>query len=491
MRLYNTLTRQVDPLLPADVAAGKRPFGMYSCGPTVQGPAHFGHARAALIPDVIRRVLEHRGIPVLHLRNITDVDDKIIAVGKETGQHPAQVAEHFARVFHRELSRLNILEPHIEPRATGHIIQMIDMINTLIQRGHAYEADGDVFFRVRTKDDYGKLSGRDVNDMCAGARITPDERKEDPADFALWKAAKPGEPSWTSPWGNGRPGWHIECSAMANQYLGANLDLHTGGNDLIFPHHENEIAQAEAATGHTPFARHWLHNGMLNIDGEKMSKSLGNFITLAEALDQYGGPVLRLFYLQHHYRSPANFSSERLEETNVAWARIKTFVGNAQDGLDKLCRQYPDFSLDDGRNSKKDSQYGERLSYDLLDRAEAAFDDDLNTPQVVSIIFDAIREGNKLLDFSLYNYPFSAARRVWVLLNTILEITKQLGLDLSSATSGGNDDVLTNVVDGVIALRAQAKADKQFDLSDQIRDLLTEAGIQIEDRRDGTSWKIV
>lgn len=464
MRLYNTLTRQVDPLIPEEVLAGERPFGMYSCGPTVQGPAHFGHARAALIPDVIRRVLEHRGIPVLHLRNITDVDDKIIAVGKETGQDPAQVAEHYARVFHRELARLNILDPHIEPRATGHMIQMIDMIKTLIQRGHAYEADGDVFFRVRTKADYGKLSGRDVDDMRAGARIAPDERKEDPADFALWKAAKPGEPYWSSPWGNGRPGWHIECSAMANQYLGERLDLHTGGNDLIFPHHENEIAQAEAATGHTPFSRHWLHNGMLNIDGEKMSKSLGNFITLAEALDQYGGPVLRLYYLQHHYRSPANFSGERLDEVIAAWGRVTTFVANAQTRLGDIADAQPDA--------------------ELMAQADAAFDDDLNTAQVVSIMFDAVREGNKAL-------AAQENEQAATMLATVFALAAQLGLDLASAsTGGGNDDVLANVVDGVLALRTQAKADKNFDLSDQIRNLLTEAGIQIEDRRDGTSWKL-
>ena len=464
MRLYNTLTRQIDPLIPDDVLAGKRPFGMYSCGPTVQGPAHFGHARAALIPDVIRRVLEHRGIKVLHLRNITDVDDKIIAVGKAEGIDPAQVAEHFARIFHRELGRLNILEPHIEPRATGHLIQMIDMIKALIVRGHAYEADGDVFFRVRTKPDYGKLSGRDVDDMRAGARIAPDERKEDPADFALWKSAKPGEPAWNSPWGPGRPGWHIECSAMANQYLGEHLDLHTGGNDLIFPHHENEIAQAEAATGHQPFSRHWLHNGMLNIDGEKMSKSLGNFITLAQALDQYGGPVLRLYYLQHHYRSPANFSGERLDEVIAGWERITTFVANAATVVPMPCAAEPDA--------------------DMMAAADAAFDDDLNTPQVVSVLFDAVREGNKAL-------AAGDSERASELLATVNSLCHQLGLAITSHAEGEADSRLVDVVEGVLALRASAKANKDFALCDQIRALLTQSGIQIEDRRDGTSWKIV
>lgn len=472
MRLYNTLTRQVDDLLCDEVINGQRPFGMYSCGPTVQGPAHFGHARAALIPDVIRRVLEHRGIRVLHLRNITDVDDKIIAVGQAEGIDPAQVAEHFARVFHRELGRLNILEPHIEPRATGHMVQMIEMIKTLIAKGHAYEAGGDVFFRVRTKADYGKLSGRSVDDMVAGARIAPDERKEDPADFALWKAAKPGEPSWSSPWGEGRPGWHIECSAMANQYLGQHLDLHTGGNDLIFPHHENEIAQAEAATGHEPFARHWLHNGMLNIDGEKMSKSLNNFITLAQALDQYGGPVLRLYYLQHHYRSPANFSAERLQEVIAAWGRVTTFVTNTKALLTHPSDWPTCLPEADGT---------------ILASADAAFDDDLNTPQVVSLIFDAVREGNKAL-------AAQDAPRALTLLATVTALTDQLGLDLGgtagAAAPGGHDEILGQVVDGLLALRTQAKKDKDFALSDQIRDLLNEASITIEDRRDGTTWKV-
>ncbi|WP_336249390.1 cysteine--tRNA ligase [Stomatohabitans albus] len=461
MRLFNTLTRQVEPLIPEAVQNGERPFGMYSCGPTVQGPAHFGHARAALIPDVIRRVLEHRGIPVLHLRNITDVDDKIIAVGQEEGIDPAQVAEHFSRIFHRELKRLNTLEPHIEPRATGHLIQMIDMIRTLIDKGHAYAVDGDVFFRVRTKADYGKLSGRNVDDMVAGARIAPDERKEDPADFALWKSAKPGEPAWQSPWGLGRPGWHIECSAMATHYLGRGLDLHTGGNDLIFPHHENEIAQAEAATGHEPFSRHWLHNGMLNIDGEKMSKSLGNFITLAEALDQYSGPVLRLYYLQHHYRSPVNFAGERLGETIQAWNRVQTFVRNARGVV--LEGVEPDPAL--------------------MKAADDAFDDDLNTPQVVSVMFDAVREGNKALaneDVSL----------VATYLATVDGLAFQLGLDLSAGQDRVDDDThLADLVEGLLAMRAAAKAEKNFGLADQIRNLLDGANIHIEDRRDGTSWK--
>lgn len=475
MRLYNTLTRQIDPLIPDAVRDGERPFGMYSCGPTVQGPAHFGHARAALIPDVIRRVLEHRQIPVLHLRNVTDVDDKIIAVGHEQGIDPAQVAEHFTRIFHRELNRLNILEPHIEPRATGHLIQMIDMITVLIEKGHAYEADGDVFFRVRTKADYGKLSGRSVDDMRAGARITPDERKEDPADFALWKKAKPGEPSWNSPWGKGRPGWHIECSAMATQYLANGLDLHTGGNDLIFPHHENEIAQAEAATGHEPFSRHWLHNGMLNIDGEKMSKSLGNFITLADALDQYSGPVLRLYYLQHHYRSPANFAPERLDETIQAWGRVLSFVENAR-------------AVQNTQNAVQFNNPAQTQSptqapvAQLMAAADAAFDDDLNTPQVVSIVFDAVRDGNKAL-------ASGDNQGALAYLATVEALAYQLGLDLTIQAGQSDNTHLTQLVEGALALRADAKANKEFALADQIRDLLIGAGIHIEDRRDGTTWK--
>lgn len=461
MRLYNTLTKQMDDVLTDDVRAGKRPFGMYVCGPTVQDVPHFGHARAALIPDVMRRLLEHQGITVLHVRNITDVDDKIIAKAAKQGRDPAAVSEEYAKVYERQMQRLGILEPHIAPRATGHIIEMITLIQTLLERDVAYVVDGgpdalpgsdDVLFRVAGSTDYGKLSGRKPEDMMAGARVEPDPRKENPADFVLWKAAKPGEPSWASPWGPGRPGWHIECSAMALKYLGSGLDLHTGGSDLIFPHHENEIAQSEAATDQR-FARMWLHNGMLNIDDEKMSKSLGNYITLTEALDTYGGAVVRLYYLQLHYRSIAQFSAERLTEVQTAWKRLTTFVVAApQDG-----------TVDEA----------------VIAKAVDALGDDLNTPEVTALLFGQVKAGHAAA--AKDDTAAAAGARA-----TAVELAGILGLDPAEEQQDGGD--VTPLVDTLLALRDQARQRQDFASSDRIRDALTAAGIVVEDSRDGVRW---
>ncbi|MBA2529760.1 MAG: cysteine--tRNA ligase, partial [Euzebyales bacterium] len=321
MRLYNSLTRTTEELVPRDEGR----VGMYVCGPTVQDAPHFGHARAALVPDVLRRWLEHSGYEVFCVRNITDVDDKIIAKSAQEGRPAAAVAEHYARVYEAEIARLGVLPPHIAPRATGHILEMIALIERLVEVGAAYEAGGDVFFSVRAFDGYGKLSGRNVDELRAGARVEADARKRDPLDFSLWKAAKRGEPSWPSPWGRGRPGWHIECSAMATKYLGTAFDIHTGGQDLVFPHHENELAQSEAASGRR-FARFWVHNGLLAMGESKMSKSLGNVISLGAALDRHGANVLRLFYLSAHYRSPIDFSEERLAEAAAGFDRWSAFL---------------------------------------------------------------------------------------------------------------------------------------------------------------------
>ena len=465
MRLYNTLSRTLDEVVTPDVADGSRPFGMYVCGPTVQDVPHFGHARAAVVPDLLRRVLEHKGVGVLHVRNITDVEDKIIARAHEEGIAPAQVSETYTRAYEAELLRLGTLQPHIVPRATGHIIEMVELTQRLLESGHAYVVGGgeealpgsdDVFFRVRAFADYGRLSGRDLDDMRAGARVEADPRKEDPADFVLWKAAKPGEPSWSSPWGPGRPGWHIECSAMALKYLEGGFDLHAGGADLIFPHHENEIAQAEAATGQR-YARLWMHNGLLNIDGEKMSKSLGNFVTLTEALDTYGGAVVRLYFLQIHYRSTAQFSAERLEEVQTAWGRITTFVDNAPDGG----------TPDEG----------------ALAAAVDALEDDLNSPAALSVAFDLVRDGNAAL-------AEGAGDRAATARATVLAILDILGLDptSSSAAEGGAD--VTPLVETLLAVRAAARERKDFATSDQVRDALAAAGVLVEDTRDGVRWRL-
>jgi cysteinyl-tRNA synthetase len=465
MRLHNTLTRQLDEVLPDDVRAGERPFGMYVCGPTVQDAPHFGHARAALVPDVLRRVLEHLGVRVLHVRNITDVDDKIIAKAQQEGRDAAAVSEEHARTYEAEMARLGILAPHIVPRATGHIVEMLELVERLVERGHAYVVAGDegavpgssdVLFRVRSHPPYGRLSGRRVDDLLAGARVEPDPRKEDPADFALWKAAKPGEPSWRSPWGPGRPGWHIECSAMALKYLGSGFDLHAGGSDLVFPHHENEIAQAEAATGQ-PFARLWLHNGMLNLDGEKMSKSLGNVVSLRDALDQHGGPVLRLYFLQHHYRSAAQFGPDRLAEAAAAWDRLRTFAATAPAGGE------PDEAA--------------------VAAAVAALEDDLNTPEAVAVAFTAVRDGNAAL--AAGDAAGGATARA-----TALEVLGILGLDPAAQEAEGAAARVAPLVEALLDLRGRAREARDFAAADRIRDALAEAGVVVEDGRDGVRWRL-
>ncbi|MGI9017212.1 MAG: cysteine--tRNA ligase [Euzebya sp.] len=462
MRLYNTLTRQLEDVLTDDIRSGQRPFGMYVCGPTVQDVPHFGHARAALIPDVVRRLLEHEGVDVLHVRNITDVEDKIIQRGHDEGRDPAAVSEEYARIYEEQMARLGILSPHIVPRATGHIIEMIQMIQTLLSKQVAYTVEGgedaieggqDVMFRVRSFSGYGALSGRDIDEMLAGARVDTDPRKENAADFVLWKAAKPGEPSWASPWGPGRPGWHIECSAMAGKYLGRGLDLHTGGTDLIFPHHENEIAQAEAATGQ-PYARLWLHNAMLNIDGEKMSKSLGNFITLADALDTYGGQVVRLYFLQHHYRSISQFSADLLADVQAAWKRMTNFVASAPV---------------DGDSDEE-----------AVGRAVAALSDDLNTPEAISIIFGLVRQGLA----SLAEGADAAAATARA---AVIEIAAIVGLDPVTPVRDGQD--VSPLVDALLALRDSARERQDFQASDQIRDALQAAGVVVEDSRSGVRWR--
>src|SRR5918996_938609 len=342
MRLFNTLTGQVEELVPRDPGR----VGIYVCGPTVQGPPHFGHARAQLVPDVLRRHLVWSGYDVYVVRNITDIEDKILAAAAVAGRTPASHAEHYTRVWEREIARLGILPPDVAPRATGHIPEIQELIARLIQRGAAYPAGGDVFFAVRAFHDYGKLSGRD-----------------------------PDEPQWNSPWGPGRPGWHIECSAMATRYLGADFDIHMGGTDLQFPHHENEIAQWEAATG-TPFARMWVHNGMLTLDQAKMSKSVGNIISLSEALDRYGAGTLRLFYLRAHYRSPIEFSEARLEEASAAHERLAAFVRSTE----QLAPESPE-------------AYAEtRTAF------RAALDDDLATPRALAVLFDLVAAGNQELE---------------------------------------------------------------------------------------------
>ena len=465
MRLYNTLTRSIDVLSPRDTGR----VGLYVCGPTVQGPPHFGHARASIVPDALRRYLEWRGVEVFHVRNVTDIDDKIIARAEDEGTVPAALAETYTRVWDREIGRLNVLPPHVKPLATGHVIEMITLIQSLIERGSAYESGGDVFFAVRSYGDYGKLSGRRPDELRAGARVATDERKRDPLDFAVWKAAKEGEPSWPSPWGPGRPGWHIECSAMATKYLGAGFDIHAGGVDLVFPHHENEIAQWEAGMCQ-PFARVWMHNGLLTFGSEKMSKSLGNIISLSEAIDRYGADTLRMFYLRADYRSPVDFSEERLAEAAAAVERLSAFL-RAFDHRDAPDRQ--------------DAGAGQVAGSSVVDDARAAFieamDDDLSTPRAHAVLFDLVSHGNRALEQG-DRAEASAAR------DAVAELAHVLGYTLRQ---GGSDaDLVDGLVTELLTLRGAARQNRDFATADRIRARLGELGIAVEDTSGGARWHL-
>ena len=454
MQLFNTLSGAVEPLRLRDEGR----VGIYVCGPTVQGPPHFGHARTYTTTDVLRRFLEWTGLDVHVVRNITDIEDKIITRAAEEGRSAASLAEHYTRVWEHEIARLGIRAPDVVPRATGHVPEILELITQLIERGAAYPAGGDVYFSVRAFDGYGKLSGRRPDELRSGARIAPDERKRDPLDFVLWKGAKPGEPTWSSPWGPGRPGWHIECSAMSTKYLGADFDLHIGGSDLRFPHHENEIAQWEAATG-TPFARHWMHTGMLTLDNAKMSKSVGNIISLAEATDRYGSGTLRMFYLRAHYRRPIEFSEARLEEASAAYDRLAAFVRAA--------------AALDGAAGRDDAAIAEFC---------AAMTDDLSTPRALAGIFDLVAAGNQAIEAG-------DTARAAVLRDTVVELAGILGFDFADA-AGGDERLVDGLIAELVALRDEARGQRDFATSDRIRERLHKLGVELADSREGTRWHI-
>jgi cysteinyl-tRNA synthetase len=436
-----------------------RPAGdevkMYVCGVTPYDHAHLGHAMSYIIFDVLRRYLEFRGFRVKHVQNYTDIDDRIINRANLLGQPFDQLAARYIDEYEQEIHDLNIVPAHIFPRATEEIPTIIEMTEGLIEKGHAYRANGDVYFRVRSKSDYGKLSGRDVDALMAGARVEPGERKEDPADFALWKGAKEGEPAWDSPWGPGRPGWHIECSAMSYRYLGATLDIHGGGQDLIFPHHENEIAQSESYSGKEPFVRYWLHNGWLMFSEEKMSKSLGNIITIGQGLETYGPDGLRLFVLTSHYRAPLSYSEEALESGRRAAERLRLAA-----------------TLAGGEGPPSDIEVE---SY--RQRFIEAMDDDLNTPAGLAPLFDLAREINRARD---------EGRGVEEAQKTLQELAGVLGLMLREPDAAIGAPPFIELL---VSLRNELRAAKQFELADRVRSGLSELGITLEDGPEGTRWR--
>ncbi len=451
MKIYNTLTRQKEEFRP--IVEGK--VGMYVCGMTVYDLCHLGHARVLTAFDVISRYLRHKGYEVNYVRNITDIDDKIINRAKENGEAFNVLTERFITEMHVDCKALGIQAPDSEPRATAHIDGIIEMVQTLIEKGFAYAADnGDVYYSVRKFEGYGKLSGKVLDELEAGARIEVDEVKQDPLDFVLWKHAKADEPHWESPWGIGRPGWHIECSVMSTCCLGNNFDIHGGGPDLKFPHHENEIAQSEAATG-SQYANNWMHAGAVRIDGEKMSKSLGNFFTIREILEKYHAETVRFFLLSSQYRSSINYSEDSLKEAQVkldrfynALAQVDTYVAPAKDN-------------------------------DFSQRFYTAMDDDFNTAEAIGVLFDLVREVNKAEG----NKKFALGAQ----LRELGEVLGYLQLPPEEFLQSGGD-VDAEYVEGMIQKRIDAKKAKDFATADSVRDELLAQGITLRDGPEGTSW---
>ena len=464
MHVYNTLGRalqEFEPRTPGEVS-------MYVCGPTVQSAPHLGHGRQAVAFDVIRRYLTWRGFRVTYVSNITDIEDKIINAAAEQGITAEEVARRATSQFLDAYARLRVLPSDDLVYATSRIPAMIEMVTRLIERSHAYPAGGSVYFSVRSLPGYGKLSGRNVDDMIAGARIEPGEHKRDPLDFALWKASKPGEPTWDSPWGPGRPGWHIECSAMAVERFGFGFDIHGGGLDLVFPHHENEIAQAEGAEGSEPFARCWLHNGMLNLRGEKMSKSEGNVVGLLDVLDGHRSEAVRLYYLRAQYRQPLEFAEDLLVDAGASLDRLWAFrrrLGETEAAPDA----------------------------DVVAAFRSAMDEDFNTAEAMAVLFDAVREGNRLLDAGEDAEPMAAAYDVITTVLAVEERASDLGdlvdpLTALAAEMGATGMSPEVIIADLIGLRAAAREARDFAMSDRIRDELAGLGLVLEDGPDGTTW---
>jgi cysteinyl-tRNA synthetase len=455
IKVFNTLTGQKEDFRPRNPPR----VDMYVCGITPYSTSHFGHGMSAVNFDMIRRYLTYRGFDVRYVQNFTDIDDKIINRANELGEDPRRLPERYIDQYLESMRRLNVLRATVNPRATAELDQIVELISGLIERGNAYVVDGDVYFRIKSDDDYGKLSRRSLEDLVVGARVDPDERKENPADFALWKAAKPGEPTWPSPWSDGRPGWHIECSAMSIRYLGEQIDVHGGGQDLIFPHHENEIAQSESFTGKVPFVRYWLHNGFVLFNDTKMSKSIGNVISLADAIEQHDPVAVRLFILQSHYRSPLNLSDEGFEA--------------AQRGVDRL------------RGALEGDDAGDGVESPVVARAREAFvaamDDDFNTPGAMAALFDLAREANRQREGG--DAASGAGARA-----ALRELTGVLGLDLSPRETAGGL-AAAPFVELLLRVRRELRAARQFQLADLVRDELTGLGIALEDRPDGTTWR--
>ena len=473
IKIYNTMTRKVEEFVPLK----EKEVSMYVCGPTVYNYIHIGNARPAIVFDTVRRYFEYRGYKVKYVQNFTDVDDKIIKRANEEGVTSKEIARKYIEAYFEDTKKVNLKEEGmIRPRATEYIDEMQEIIKKLISEGYAYEVNGDVYFEVeKDKDDYGCLSHQDIGNLKAGARIEVNDIKKSPLDFALWKSAKPGEPSWDSPWGKGRPGWHIECSAMSSKLLGDVFDIHGGGQDLIFPHHENEIAQSRCSS-HQEYARYWMHNGYINVNGEKMSKSLGNFFLLREVLEHFEGRVIRFFVLGAHYRKPIDFSNNELEQAKSGLERIDNAVERLRE------------KIKSGAVAGGDDLSGLK---DLLKETEERFiqamDDDFNTAQGIGVIFELIKEINKYTEVEkISEEGLKALQMAYDYIENIME--NVFGVTLKSQENIGN--LTADLVEFLLEIRRKARVEKNWALSDEIRDRLGEMGIKIKDGKDKTIWSL-
>ncbi len=482
VKIYNSLSRQLEEFSPQT----EEHVTMYSCGPTVYDYIHIGNARTALVTDIIRRYLGYRGYNVRLVQNLTDIDDKIIARAQTLGLSSSQLADTNGQAYFEDTQRLGIQPADVHPKATEHIPEMIDLIQTLIAKDAAYVIDGSVYYRVNSFKEYGKLSRRQPEDLLAGARVEVDQRKEDPRDFDMWKAAKPGEPCWDSPWGPGRPGWHIECSSMAMKHLGETIDIHAGGEDLLFPHHENEIAQSELATG-KPFARYWVHVAFLKINGQRMGKSEQNFIFLRDALDKYSAEMIRHFLISAHYRHPLDYSLDSLQNSESALKRLN----NCVDTLIKYYEATPEIEENNNKAFKNASHTDAEL-FSAIESMQSQFtdamDNDFNTAQAVGSIFSLVSHVNKSFRSpnGVSQYTFANAYKV------LVETCQVLGLyTMNEQETANSDKYLDPLIELLIEIRQDARNQKDWDTSDKIRDRLKELNIEIQDTREGTSWKLV
>ena len=465
IKVYNTLNKKKEEFIPLTPGEVK----MYVCGPTVYNFFHIGNGRTFIVFDTIRRYFEYRGFKVDFVQNFTDIDDKMIKKANEEGTTVKKIGDTYIKEYYQDADALNIERATVNPRATEFIGEIIKFVKGLVDKGYAYEVDGDVYFSTKKFQGYGKLSGQNIEDLQSGARISVDERKKDPMDFAIWKAQKPGEPAWNSPWGMGRPGWHIECSCMAKKLLGETIDIHAGGSDLKFPHHENEIAQSEALTGE-PFARYWLHSAFVNVNNEKMSKSLNNFFTAREILERYDADVIRFLMLSAHYRQQLNFSEDLLESAKASVERIYNAIGNLENLIDEVCRE---------EMNEEEKAYLESLNK-YKEKYIEKMDDDFNTADAITAIFDLIKDTNT-------NITIDSSKE---LSQKALELIRELGapLGMFQKSTKGN---LEEEIEALIAKRQQARKDRDFALADKIRDELKDRGIVLEDTPQGVRLKMI